>query len=134
MKVKRKNEYSEWKRCQVWSWDRLWTSPDLVWIFVNLYFGSLNNKAFITEIGFDPPVAHSHSASWEYLSKDALALQHTPKNISSHTEQKSRAKRKRNYSLHYRNRHKIVRRNGEHGQNTQSIIHYAVKDRWRWYY
>ena len=64
---------------------------------------------------------------WEILSKEALTLQPPPKNISSHTEKKSRAKRKRNYSMHYRNRHKIVRRNGEHGQNTQSIIHYAVK-------
>ena len=66
---------------------------------------------------------------WAVLSKEALTLQPPPKNISSHTEKKSRAKRKRNYSMHYRNRHKIVRRNGEHGQNTQSIIHYAVKDR-----
>ena len=74
------------------------------------------------------------SNSWEILSKEALTLQPPPKNISSHTEKKSRAKRKRNNSLHYRNRQKIVRRNGEHGQNTQSIIHYAVKYRWRWYY
>ena len=44
--------------------------------------------------------------AWEYLSKEALALQHPPKNISSHTEQKSGAKRKRNYRLHCRNRHK----------------------------
>ena len=45
--------------------------------------------------------------TWADLSKEALTLQPPPKNISSHTEQKSRAKRKRNYSLHCSNRHKM---------------------------
>ena len=39
-------------------------------IFVNLYFGTLNNKAFITEIGFDPPVPHSHSAFYPFVTEE----------------------------------------------------------------
>ena len=43
-------------------------------IFVNLYFGTLNNKAFITEIGFDPPVPHSHSAFYPFVTEEAVRV------------------------------------------------------------
>ena len=40
------------------------------WIFVKLYFGTLNSKALITEIGFDPPVAHNHSALYPFVTEE----------------------------------------------------------------
>ena len=44
------------------------------WIFVNLHFGTLNNKALITEIGFDLPVAHSHSALYPFVTEEAVRV------------------------------------------------------------
>ena len=54
--------------------DRLWICLDIhiVLYFVNLYFGSLNNEAFITEIGYDPPLVHSHSALNPFVTKEGF--------------------------------------------------------------
>ena len=34
----------------------------------------MNNKAFITEIGFDPPVPHSHSAFYPFVTEEAVRV------------------------------------------------------------
>ena len=39
-------------------------------IFVNLYFGSLNNKAFKPEIEFNPQSNHSHSVWYPFVTEE----------------------------------------------------------------